>query len=84
MFDLGAYDRLPAIALLLGLVKRVVPVCRLIGEVLGLGRNLFESRTLLLAPIGAVPIEPSLAAVQQSWLSCTLAAVTLALCTKPL
>src|SRR4051812_32901958 len=36
-----------------------------ISEVLGLGRNLLESRTLLLAPVGAVSIEPSLLAVQQ-------------------
>ena len=35
MLDLGAHGRLPAIASLLGLVKRAVPVCRLIGEVLG-------------------------------------------------
>src|SRR5437868_14530064 len=40
MLDLGAYGRLPAIAFPLGLVKRAMPVCRLIGEVLGLGRNL--------------------------------------------
>src|SRR4051812_37967632 len=65
MLDLGAYGRLPAIALLLGLVKRAMPVCRFVGEVLGLGRNLLEPRTLLLAPIGAVSIEPSLLAVQQ-------------------
>src|SRR4051812_3718732 len=65
MLDLGAHGRLRAIALLLGLVKRAVPMGGLIGEVLGVGRNLLESRTLLLAPVGAVSIEPSLLAVQQ-------------------
>ena len=65
MLDLGAYGRLPPIALLLGLVKRAMPVCRLIGEVLGLGRKLLEPRTLLLAPRGAVSVEPSLLAMQQ-------------------
>ena len=65
MLDLGAYGRLAAIALLLGLVKRAMPVCRLIGEVLVLGRKLLEPRTLLLAPRGAVSVEPSLLAMQQ-------------------
>src|SRR5215203_2629524 len=65
MLDLRAHRRLPAIGLLLGIAERAVPVCGLIGEVLGLGCTLLEPRTLLLAPVGAVSIEPSLLAMQQ-------------------
>src|SRR5512132_3652043 len=43
MLGLGAHRRLPAIGLLVRITERAVLVCPLVGEVLGLGRNLLES-----------------------------------------
>src|SRR5689334_12948188 len=47
MLDLGAYRRLAPISLLVRIAERPVLVRPLVGEVLGLGRNLLELFTLL-------------------------------------
>src|SRR4051812_34402142 len=65
MLDLGAHRGFSTIGLLIGIAERPVLVGALVGEVLGLGRKLLESLALLLAPVGAIAIQPRLLAMQQ-------------------
>src|SRR5438270_11126770 len=65
MLDLGAHRGLSAIGLLIRVAERPVLIGALVGEVFGLGRNLLESLALLLAPVGAITIQPRLLAMQQ-------------------
>src|SRR3954449_10223711 len=65
MLDFGAHRGFSTIGLLIPIAKWPVLVGALVGEVLGLGRNLLESLALLLAPVGAVAIQARLLAMQQ-------------------
>src|SRR4051794_21809362 len=65
MLDLGAHRGFPTIGLLIRIAERPVLVGALVGEVLGLGRKLLESLALLLAPVGAIAIQPRLLTMQQ-------------------
>src|SRR5436305_14618269 len=65
MLDLGAHRGFPTIGLLIRIAERPVLVGALVGEVLGLGRKLLESLAPLLAPVGAIAIQPRLLAMQQ-------------------
>lgn len=80
-----AHARLVAILGLQGLVVDAVAPRALVGEVPGLGRLAFDQ--FLLAGIGRVTVYALLVAMEQTrqrGLSCTLAAVTTALCASPL
>src|ERR1700693_3824962 len=65
MLDLGAHGGLSTIGLLVRIGEWGVLVRPLVGEVLGVGRDVLESFALLLAPVGAVAIEPRLLTMQQ-------------------
>src|SRR3954454_3475209 len=67
MFDLGAHRGFSTIGLLIRIAERPVLVGALVGEVLGLGRKLLESLALLLAPVGAIAIQPRLLADAAGW-----------------
>ena len=85
MLHLGSGLALGAVDLFVPLAQRRVSVSTFVDEVFGLGRFGFEC--ILLSPIGAVAIQPSFIAVlvklPNCWLSCSLAAVTLALWIRP-
>src|SRR5664279_530400 len=65
MFDLGAHAGLASIGLSVCSAQGSVPVGTLVGEISRSGRNLPEPLALLLAPVGAVTVKPSLIAAQK-------------------
>src|SRR3990172_8316518 len=52
MLNLGAHTGLPAVGLSVRCSQGATPVCSLVGEVLGSGRDILELLALLLAPVG--------------------------------
>ena len=85
MLHLGPCLALGAIDLFVPLSQWRVAAGSFVREVFSLGRFGFECT--LLAPVGAVAIQPGLVAMlvklPSCWLSCSLAAVTLALWISP-
>jgi hypothetical protein len=57
MFDFGSDFRFAPMSGFVGLAQRSVPVGAFVGEILRPGRQLLETLSLFLAPIGAVSME---------------------------
>ena len=65
MLDFGTHARLTAVGLTRPFAQGRVPIGTLVGEILGVRRELFQSFALFLAPVGAIAIEAGLLAVQE-------------------
>ena len=85
VLHLGSYSAFGGVGVFVPLAERPIAVSAFVSEVFSLGRFGFEC--ILRATIGAVAIQPSFVAVlvklPNCWLSCSLAAGTLALWIRP-
>ena len=85
MLNVCAHRTLTVVLRFMRVSQRRISLRLLMGEVLGPRCGLFDR--FFLPPIGAVAVEPRLRTVQRSgrtWLSCTFAAVVVALWMSPL